>query len=142
MHSSGRTNRRRWGAVSTVVFLGVPGDLTPSRQPAAGSSPAEALAGLRAVCGLLRREHRLLQQLGAGAGDDVRTELTMATLLLAVHADELGRILGLAPGPSLREIAARLDDPWRTDLLAHRAALVAAGSGSTALPPALVDFLL
>ena len=125
--------------MSTVVFLGIPGELTPTSQTVAGPSRADVLPGVRAVSELLVREHRLLKRLAAG--DDVRGQLTMTTLLLAVHADELGRDLGLRPGPTLREIAGRLDDPWRTELLALRAALVVAGNDSTALPPAIVDFL-
>ena len=127
--------------MSTVVFLGIPSDLTVTAPTPADSSHADALPGLHAVIGLLSREHRLLRKLAAGADDDVRRDLTMTTLLLAVHADELGRVLGLRPGPTLRELAERLDDPWCSELLAHRAALVDAGGGSSALPPAIVDFL-
>ncbi|NEN80690.1 flagellar export chaperone FlgN [Nocardioides zeae] len=54
-----------------------------------------------------------------------RTTVGETELLRAVVTDEAAAAAGLAPGPTLRELAEGSDEPWRTILTDHRDALVA-----------------
>ncbi len=60
--------------------------------------------------------------------DLLLVELRRTELLRAVQADDLARDLGLAPGATLRAIAAAAGEPWATILDDHRRALVAAAA--------------
>lgn len=76
--------------------------------------------------------------LGTATGEvaAVLDELALADLHRAASADALARDLGLAPGASLRELAAAVDPPWTDLLLEHRTALLASVAEVTALAEA------
>lgn len=62
----------------------------------------------------------------ARVADDIDTagaRLRDAEVLRAVEADAVAAGLGLAPAPSLTELADRVGEPWRTILLEQRAVL-------------------
>ena len=55
----------------------------------------------------------------------VLDEIRRAELLRAVQVDEAAADLGLPPGPSLRCLAERTEEPWRSLLCQHREAFLA-----------------
>ena len=76
----------------------------------------------------------------ARAGEQLRD----SELLRALHTESLALVLGLAPGPTLAELAAALRDPWRSVLLARRETLrraVLAVDEAAGRGPALADVL-
>jgi hypothetical protein len=102
---------------------------------------------LREVSDILWRERRLLEllqfklteeQLLVAAGrvrwlpsatrevELVMIELQRAELTRAVAVDELAVDLGIAPNPSLADVAAAAPDPWNGVFERHRHALVVA----------------
>jgi hypothetical protein len=71
----------------------------------------------------------------------VLEELRKAELHRAVEVDAVAAELGLEPAPSLRELAAASDEPWRQILLDHRQAFLTATAEITALAEANRDLL-
>lgn len=56
-----------------------------------------------------------------------------AELLRSVHTEQAAAVLGLGPGPTLAELAARTGPPWREILLERRSQLRAAADDVAAL---------
>ncbi len=71
----------------------------------------------------------------------VLEEIRRAELLRSVQVDEVAAELGLAPGPSLRQVAEAATEPWRTLLLEHRDAFMAATVEIQAMADANRDLL-
>lgn len=71
----------------------------------------------------------------------VLEEIRRAELLRAVQVDDAAGELGLAPGPSLRELADTSDEPWRSLLHEHRKAFLAATAEIQAMAEANRELL-
>lgn len=65
--------------------------------------------------------------------ESVLDSMRKTEVLRAVASDEAARTLGLAPNPSLSELAAQAGDPWGEILSDHRAAFMAVTQSITAL---------
>ncbi len=73
--------------------------------------------------------------------ESVLETLRKTEVLRAVAADEAGSALGLAPNPSLKDLAARAGEPWGEILGDHRDAFVAMTQAITELADANRDLI-